>query len=111
MKQNITQNQLNELNKRDKQKLIKYLFPVETKFCHYSSDTQLLFSIGEMIEFLDQLDLEVCISKPHLTHYEVSIYDKYSGKINLKTNLGFYQSTELCDALWKACKEALHELH
>lgn len=68
-----------------------------------------LLSIGQMIEFLDSLDLEVNISKPHLTAYEVSIYDKYSDKVTLDVNLGFYQSLELCDALWSACVEVLNK--
>lgn len=68
-----------------------------------------LLTIGQMIEFLDDLDLEVCISKPHLTQYDVSIYDKYTDKVTLDIDEGFYQSEELCDALWEAVKEKLNK--
>ncbi|MFA7020971.1 MAG: hypothetical protein WC215_05400 [Bacilli bacterium] len=103
MKQHITEKQINELSETELDKLYYFTGSLE-------DDGIKLLSIGEMIEFLDSFDLEVNISKPHLTQYDVSIYDKYTDRVTLKPNLGFYQSEELCDALWEAVKEALKEL-
>lgn len=134
MKQHITPEQLNELTDEQKEKLREWWNPqygdmtnhdltwgddgdgkrgfweedkeIETAFTNGYVPCYPLLSIGQMIEFLDSLDLEVCISKPHLTQYEVAIYDKYTDKIQLNVDQGFYQG-ELCDALWEAVKELL----
>lgn len=108
MKQHITVKQLSELSGMQKKKLGEFVTGNDNFFLNNYPDQPnlLLLSIGQMIEFLDSLDLEVCISKPHLTQYEVAIYDKYTDKIQLNVDQGFYQG-ELCDALWKAVKEVL----
>lgn len=88
MKQYITIEQLNELNK---EQLVKFYTWVESK--SYQRD---LISIGQLIEFLD---------KRKFPTYWISAIGKDAGREGT-----YYPSAkELCNALWEAVKEILNE--
>ncbi len=104
MKQHITVEQMDELSGKATVEIMEWGLSKK-----YLNDKELFLpSIGQMIEFLDKLELEVVISKPHLIQYEVSVYDKYSSKVEIPIDKGFHQG-ELVDCLWEAVKEVLED--
>ena len=100
MKQTITIKQLNELNEKGKKKLRKW---VEDK--DYwppplsKSDHQLILSIGQLVEFLDEND-----------DYFKTWYRLGKSKISRECrSFQWKYDEELCDNLWEAVKEALEK--
>ena len=109
MKQHITIGQLEELSDKQKEKLIKYMdakgyLPHGTQMMLNNSGYYLAqaFSIGQMIEFLDDKRA-----------WNKSIEDypgnPYVGGNDYCVSLNYWSkgSEELCDALWSAVKEVL----
>jgi len=103
MKQNITQEQLDELTTRQRKKLEDWVFENITKTVNKFIP---LLSIGQMIEFLEDnkeggweiYNLPVQISNDKILGlFVVNNYGKY------------YRRPELCDAIWEAVKEVLKE--
>lgn len=100
MKQHITKNQLDELNKKGKRRYYKFLRKIKDSpggmMYHDVIDGQLLplLSIGQMIEFLGD-DLA---------------FVRFGDPIHLELGSGLgYGRKELCDALWEAVKEVLEK--
>lgn len=103
MKQNITQEQLQELSPKAKEKLLSltswdYL-PHGAQMLLHNSDFYLsdFLTIGRMIEFLG-FDWIYAIG------YDDEDYDD-----NLYFSLTLIDQEKLCDALWEAVKEKLEE--
>ena len=86
MKQHITAEQWEELNQVGKMAI--------TEWWAFNRDCDSrLLSIGQMIEFLDNVDIDVRLNKGR---------QRSLGYIN-----GNRKEKELCDALWEAVKEVL----
>lgn len=120
MKQHITVKQLEELSKREKEKLRKWwvdhiqegdlyidlddvTMPEMIRCCEheleYESEMPLL-SIGQMIEFLDERnDFDEIIKDK----------DRWEFHTTMKPTGKCFLDKELCDALWEAVKEVLEK--
>ena len=123
MKQNITEEQYNELSHEQKEKLFKALFPEVygepkrdgTLWKVYNINNKYL-TIGRMIEFLDdysnrswKIDTihhdDPVNCKDHLGAFEYSLkWDDDKGRTGYIS-----EGKDLCDVLWGAVKEVLNE--
>jgi len=100
MKQHITVEQLNELSENGKSNLVDW-YNENNKLPVFQPipETDLLLSIGQMIEFLDKnndTNWEIRLHKPR---YDVRTY------LSEEEDHG-----ELCDALWGAVEEVLEKI-
>ena len=93
MKQNITPDQLNELSDNAARKLHKWANNVES----IGLGGNMLLSIGQMIEFLDE------------NNDIWGIKQKENGAWKLEAPLFDFNNKELCDALWSGVKEVLEK--
>jgi hypothetical protein len=101
IKQHITIDQLNKLSEEQFNKLKQFFFPKakESPIFLYSTKTQLLLSIGEMIEFLYERDYLSKIESPKNWIEE--------GQWTVWDGIAFNDGDELCDVLWESVKEIL----
>lgn len=111
MKQHITKKQLNELDRKEKEKLLDWLlnknyFFIATNIPAYQKKSAMVehldfvgynLSIGQMIEFLYENKIPVI----RINSNPVSWYVRYGGSQ--------YNNAELVDALWEAVKEVLRD--
>ena len=106
MKQHITNDQLKKLSKKGKEKLREFGYNLDSDVeWHLPPDEGLpLLSIGQMIEFLDEQEFLSRIERDEL--WEVQIPKTKNGVNYAWCGIN---KEELCDALWKACKEVLEE--
>lgn len=105
MKQHITPEQLNELNKPLKKKLMGLIDNIEmhnvlkqnphVAMTFWHSDENYLLSIGQMIEFLDK-------------HDKQGLLDALDVAFN-RTNVQFNNNIEPVDVLWSWVKAVLNE--
>jgi len=114
MKQYITPEQLNELSEKGKERLrgrihqkwqdeAEALEPMVFVTTASPQDRDLLLSIGQMIEFLDEKNyLEI------IDYGGVNI-GGYQNKWRVECENSQISDNELCDALWEACKQVLEE--
>lgn len=110
MKQHITVEQLNELSKKGKGNLGHWFYQKQD-LSHGEDPKNLLLSIGQMIEFLDEY-----FSKEK-RDFDIRIHSagtawKYPGQRLVDLSIITYEiedEVELCDALWEACKEVLEK--
>lgn len=121
MKQHITIEQLNELSKPSKKKLMNsidniFYLNAQKQFpgiatTHWHEDKNYLLSIGQMIEFLSKHREIVVVTNGlgSLTGLPNFLWKAGGGGVgeNMEDNLK--TSDELCDALWEAVKEVLDE--
>ncbi len=135
MKQHITPEQLNELSEKGKKELREWAWPhksenSETSFTsRYDLDEfvmydgephrNILLSIGQMIEFLDEhLVTEYGGTDLNLEIYQPQIFGDNDWFVRTKTMVDRktgqnneyekeYIESELCDALWEATKSIL----
>lgn len=110
MKQHITPEQLNELSEKGRERLRKWWKPDFDTITYYDAKTDKkvksepltehlpLLSIGQMIEFLGDLDWFVAEDALE----RVFVDDMYPDHTLLMASPGTY-----CDALWEAVKEEL----
>jgi len=103
MKQHITEEQLDELTKKQSEKIHEwYGFPKGAS--GHNRELALQLSIGKLIEFLDE-----CIND---SYFSIGTQPVWGGKDG-DTVIGHtwcveeYENNELCDALWEAVKESL----
>jgi len=108
MKQHITEKQLNELSKKQKNKLLKYQISKDgwTGVMTYTyghpkgkfikRELTWIMNIGEMIEFLDENGQET-----------IPIDTSERNIIGANNWFIVWDSGELCDSLWEAVKERL----
>lgn len=104
MKQHITIEQWEELNKDQKCKLYDYFLGDSIDFLVSRDERQLKtqLSIGQMIEFLEENNSIDLIRKSPIGNEWI---------INHPTTFGVeYIDKELCNCLWEAVKEVLGEL-
>lgn len=91
MKQYITEEQLNELTKKQSEKIHEwYGFPKGVS--GHNKELSLQLSIGKLIEFLDE----------HTDLSEIRDWVKTGAK-----EITWCENEELCDDLWEAVKDVL----
>lgn len=111
MKQNITEEQLNELSQKQKLNLFTWwssnyhLKPVPESQGKYLYGNNMLLSIGQMIEFLNEhLKRNMFIYQVYKqTQVPLQTKWKVQNEINEPSDI------ELCDTLWKAVKDILEK--
>jgi hypothetical protein len=110
MKQRITLTQFNRLNKKQKEKIIKWSrtcksFMDEIQEGGYDPN-YILLNIGEMIEFIIDNERKECD-----IFIERVIKWRFEGDHGIiwGSERGTLEYDELCDALWEAVKVVLNE--
>ena len=106
MKQHITKEQLNELNEKQREKLLEWYDNLEgDEKCIscgiYLTNQPPLLSISQMIEFLDEREYRKIWDMQRKDHNGMDHYWMVG------VNEGLYNKDELCDALWEAVKSVL----